>query len=245
MASLIQRISRKFSSSAPEQGVAFPEALGCFPSTIVSTDRLVPAPRRLIELSMAAVKCALDEIDLDDIARRATIPDWFKFWPGEHYRLLGALVKVMQPKVVIEVGTDCGMSALVLKKYLPADGKVVTFDLRPWKTVPEHDLVDEDFEDGRLEQRIADLADPAVFEANRELIRSAELFFIDGPKNISFETNFMKHLATVDFAKPPILLFDDTRLQSMIAFWRELTYPKLDLTGFGHWSGTGMVELVK
>jgi hypothetical protein len=38
-------------------------------------------------------------------------------------------------------------------------------------------------------------------------------------------------------------MFDDTRLPSMLKFWRELDYPKLDFTSFGHWSGTGLVEL--
>jgi hypothetical protein len=244
MNSLLERISRKLSFSVPPREEAFPGA-DSHPSTIISFERPVPAPRRLVELSMAAVRATMDEIDLADIAARPNIPDWFNIWPGEHYRFLAGLVKVMQPKVIIEIGTDCGMSALSMKKYLPADGKLVTFDLRPWQTVPEHDLVNDDFADGRLEQRIVDLADPAVFAAHRDLIQSAELFFIDGPKNISFETNLMVHLSTVDFATPPILLFDDTRLKSMLKFWRDLPYPKLDLTSFGHWSGTGMVELTR
>jgi len=244
MNSLLERLSRKLSFSVPAPEPEYPGS-DSHPSTIISFDRPDPAPRRLIELSIAATRVAMDEISLDDIATRPNIPDWFNIWPGEHYRLLGALVKVLQPKVVIEIGTDCGMSALVMKKYLPADGRLVTFDLRPWATVPEHDLVEEDFADGRLEQRIADLADPAVFEANRDLIQSADFFFIDGPKNIEFETRFMAQLATVDFATPPILLFDDTRLKSMLKFWRDLPYPKLDLTSFGHWSGTGLVEFTR
>jgi hypothetical protein len=40
-------------------------------------------------------------------------------------------------------------------------------------------------------------------------------------------------------------MFDDTRLWSMLRFWRQLPYPKMDLTSFGHWSGTGLVELVE
>jgi hypothetical protein len=172
------------------------------------------------------------------------VPDWAFIWPGEHYLFLTAMVKVLQPKVVIEVGTDSGLSALCMKRYLPADGKIVTYDLLPWQTVQEGDLTEEDFADGRLEQRLEDLGDPAVFERNRDLIASAEFMFIDGPKNVTFENAFMKHLKTVKFSKPPILMFDDTRLPSMLKFWRELRYPKLDLTSFGHWSGTGLVELV-
>lgn len=241
--SLIRRIARKLvSDEIPRQG-GFPGASNSFPTWICAEDDRRDPPRRLIEFALASIRVALDDIDLADIAARPTAPDWFTVWPGEHYRLLGAMVKVLAPRVVIEIGTDTGLSALVLKKFLPPGGKIVTFDLRPWKTVPDHDLVDDDFADGRLEQRIADLADPATFDANRSLIEQCGFFFIDGPKNISFETAFMKQLATVKFATPPILLFDDTRLQAMVKYWRDLSYPKLDLTSFAHWSGTGLVEL--
>jgi hypothetical protein len=238
----MDRISRKLSGSRPAGREIFPGASNSFPTQIIAFDENRPAPRRLIELSLGAVRTALDEIDLKDLAQRDTTPDYFTIWPGEHYKLLGALVKNLAPKVVIEVGTDTGLSALTMKKYLPADGRVVTFDLRPWRSVEGTDLREDDFADGRLEQRLADLAEPGNFAANKDLLASAEFFFIDGPKNISFEVAFMEQLKTVEFAKPPILLFDDTRLPSMLKFWRDLPYPKLDLTSFGHWSGTGMVE---
>lgn len=32
----------------------------------------------------------------------------------------------------------------------------------------------------------------------------------------------------------------DIRLWNMPAFWRDVPLPKLDLTSFGHWSGTGV-----
>jgi hypothetical protein len=37
-------------------------------------------------------------------------------------------------------------------------------------------------------------------------------------------------------------MFDDTRVLNMIEIWRRLNRPKLDLTSFGHWSGTGLVD---
>lgn len=239
---LMKRISRRFSRPQPQQPPC-PWASNSFPSAIQAWDHSGPAPRRLIELTMAATNAALNEINLDDIAVRPTVPDYFTIWPGEHYKLMAGFVKVLQPKVLIEIGTDTGLSSLAMKKYLPPDGKLVTFDLRPWREVPEHDLVEADFADGRLEQRIADLADPDVFEENRSLLQRAQLFFIDGPKNLTFETALMKHLRTIQFDQPPILIFDDTRLTSMLKFWYELPMPKLDLTGLGHWSGTGMIEL--
>ncbi len=244
MTSMLRRIARKVvADELPKQG-GFPGASNSFPTWITAFDENRPAPRRLIEVAMDAIKVTLNDISLDDLAGRPNSPDYFTIWPGEHYKLLGGLVKSLQPRVIIEIGTDTGLSALVMRKYLPAGGKVVTFDLRPWNTVEETDLVDEDFIDGRLEQRLVDLADPLRFEQNRSLLEKAEFFFVDGPKNIEYETALMKHLSSIKYAKPPIMLWDDTRLAAMVKFWRDLKQPKLDLTSFGHWSGTGLVELV-
>jgi len=243
MASLIRKIARRVvADEMPKQG-GFPGASNSFPTWITAFDNPGEAPRRLIEVSLEAIRATLNDVSLDDLAKRTNSPDYFTIWPGEHYKLLAGFMKVLKPKVVIEIGTDTGLSALVLKKFLPAGGKVVTFDLRPWKTVDESVLTDADFADGQLEQRLIDLAEPEHFEKNRSLMESAEFFFVDGPKNISFEKALMKQLATINYKTPPIMLWDDTRLPSMVKFWRELERPKLDLTSFGHWSGTGLVEL--
>jgi len=142
----------------------------------------------------------------------------------------------------MEIGTAEGLSALAMKKYMPEGGKVVTFDIVPWDQINDTMLVKEDFADRRLEQRLGDLGDAQVFEKHRELLETVEFFFIDGPKDNDFEWKLLGYLKTVKFRKAPIVLFDDTRLWSMLKFWRELPYPKLDLTSFGHSSGTGLVQ---
>src|SRR5207248_1271285 len=93
--------------------------------------------------------------------------------------------------------------------------------------------------------RLDDLSDWRAIEKNRQLLESAEFFFIDAPKDGVFEFRLMEHFARLTFPKPPILWFDDTRLWSMLRFWRELPYPKLDLTSMASWSGTGLVEMAK
>ncbi len=37
-------------------------------------------------------------------------------------------------------------------------------------------------------------------------------------------------------------MFDDIRLMNMVEIWNNLAKPKLDLTSFGHWAGTGLVS---
>src|SRR4030088_1556124 len=76
---------------------------------------------------------------LPDLSERVAADgnDFTRIWPGEHYRLLAALVKLLQPKRVVEVGTFRGLSALALKKFLPIDGKITTFDVVPWNSLPD------------------------------------------------------------------------------------------------------------
>jgi len=212
------------------------------PTMVMSPDPLEKPDRQLMELSIAACRAAAREVDFSDLAARPNCKPWLTVWPGEHYKLLAGLVKVLRPNLAIEIGTAEGLSALAMKKYLPDGGKVVTFDIVPWGEISDTMLVKEDFGDGKLEQRLGDLADNRVFDSNRELIEQAEFLFIDGPKDNNFEWVLLEKLRTVRFNKPPIVVFDDTRLWSMLKFWRELPYPKLDLTSFGHCSGTGLVR---
>ena len=197
----------------------------------------------LIDLALRAAQEAW-RTELPDLSRRvdADSNDFTRIWPGEHYRLLAALVKLLQPKWVVEIGTFRGMSALALKKFLPSAGKIDTFDIVPWESVSDTFLRPEDFGDNRLRQQIGDLSDPAMFELNRSLIQQTELLFVDGPKDGVFERKLLQRLETVDFHKPLLLVMDDIRLWNMLAIWQEIARPKLDLTSFGHWSGTGLVD---
>lgn len=197
----------------------------------------------LIDLALRAAQEAW-HTELPELSARVAADgnDFTRIWPGEHYRLLAALVKLLQPKHVVEIGTFRGLSALALKKYLPAAGKITTFDVVPWNSFADTCLRPEDFQDDRLRQQIGDLSNPAVFELHRPLIQEMELLFVDGPKDGVFERKFLQQLETVDFHKPLLVVMDDIRFWNMLAIWQEIARPKLDLTSFGHWSGTGLVE---
>ena len=127
-------------------------------------------------------------------------------------------------------------------KTLPTNSQIVTFDILKWDTFPDTHLYDEDFEDGRLKQCIGDLADKEVFLEYKELLEQANIIFIDGPKNITFEEALLNNFDQLQFNSPPLLIFDDIRVWNMLRIWREIRKPKLDITSFGHWSGTGIVD---
>jgi predicted O-methyltransferase YrrM len=221
------------------------EAENSFPTWVFSADDDVQPSPRLLRLGMEAMEAAHSRVSLDDLSVRRNIPDYFTCWPGEHYRLLGALVQVLRPKSVIEIGTFTGLSAITMLKYLPADSRMATFDVERWDAISDTVLTQRDFADGRLVQHVDNLGDAEAFARHRELIASADFMFIDGPKDNVFEYRLMELLRTVKFEKAPILVFDDTRLWSMLQFWRQLPYPKMDMTSFGHWSGTGLLEFVE
>ncbi len=198
--------------------------------------------RELIETVLDVVRRTLD-VDVSGAARRMrTTPRWPDVWPGEHYKLLAGFVDFLKPRTVVEIGTHTGISALCLKQYLPAGSKLFTFDLIPWNAVPDTCLTDADFKDDALVQILADLADPLVFRRHADLLAGAELMFIDGPKNRTFEAALARQLDGLTFNTPPWVLFDDIRDLNMLQFWRDLNHPKLDISSFGHWTGTGLVH---
>jgi predicted O-methyltransferase YrrM len=215
---------------------------------LFSADGALGKPsERLIDVALAAIQAARSQ-DLKEIESRLKgrfrFPDGLvQVWPGEHYKLLAGLVQTLQPRTIVEIGTAEGMSALALKKELPSGGKVITFDIIPWQSYPNPCLEKADFENGTLLQEVADLGDKPVLHKYRAVLADAELFFIDAAKDGALERRLIANLQTIEFRQTPIVVFDDIRVWNMLAIWHELTWPKLDITSFGHWSGTGICEL--
>jgi hypothetical protein len=162
-------------------------------------------------------------------------------WPGEHYRILPALAEAVGARQIVEIGTWRGESAVA---FLDAPGveRVDTFDIVPWSLVDGTALHDDDFGD-RLVQHLGDLAVPRVFAEYEETLTNADLLFVDGPKDGGFETAFLDRLLAVPRRHPQLVVLDDIRVMTMIRVWRALPAPKLDITSFGHWSGTGLLLL--
>ncbi len=219
-------------------------------STVFSMDDEPNRPsERLFDLSIAAATAARG-ISLEALRPRMTLAGSEKkflaeVWPGEHYRLLAAITQVMKPALIVEIGTGAGLSALSFLHTLPAGGRLVTYDVIPWKSVADGMLNEGDFVEGRFEQRTVDLSDRDSCYGQRDLLKGADLIFIDAAKNGEQESRFIEDLSEVPFDRPPIVIFDDIRIWGMLRTWRELPYPKLDMTSFGHWSGTGLVDFQK
>lgn len=201
-----------------------------------------PSPR-LFNVALEAIRAA-QTVNLSSVIARMTSPPFYPdVWPGEHYKLLAGLVMVLQPKRIIEIGTSTGLSALTMKRFLPADGKIITFDIVPWNRFTDTTFLPEDF-DNSLSQKVADLSIASNIQPHLAEIQSSTLIFIDAAKDGRGEQHFIDNLRRVRFDQPPVVVFDDIRLWNMLKIWREISAPKLDITSFGHWSGTGLVDWV-
>ena len=169
-------------------------------------------------------------------------------FPGDHYRILAGLIfnldRSSGPLSIVDIGTHYGTSARVMLDYSPDTDKVVTFDVAPWRDYETTYLTEEDFASGRLTQAVKDLQEPQTFASFAKLLCEADFIMCDGPKDGVFERKFYTLLSTLDFPKKPRwLLLDDIRFPSEMVSWRTIDSPKVDLTSFGHFSGTGLVNI--
>ncbi len=165
----------------------------------------------------------------------------YNLYPGEHYRLLAALVKVLEPGHIVEIGTYTGMGTKALLAGSQT-ATITTYDLIPWGEFDSH-LDRDNFNSGRVLQVLADLSNPELFKQSEDTLNKSDLLFIDGPKDGKFENSFLKNLTQLPPKKGRILIIDDIRFVNMIDIWEGISSAKLDLTSFGHWSGTGLVDI--
>ena len=199
------------------------------------------ATRELLSFGLACAMDALD-IDLSMVSSRIKKGDnYIDIYPGEHYKLLAAIVKKKQPLIVAELGTHLGYSALCMKSFMPADGHIYTFDIIPWKGFEDTILEEEDFHSG-LTQYTDDLTQWAAVQKHRSMLEQSDIIFMDALKDGKQEYLFLENFSKLQFKKKCLFIFDDIRLWNMLEIWYNLDKPKLDMTSFGHWSGTGLVE---
>lgn len=197
---------------------------------------------RLLELALHAIAKAWEN-DLTVFDERPSKEQrWFNTWPGEHYRLLPALVNTLQASTVVEIGTFTGMGTLAILQGLPTAGQITTFDLVPWQAFENTWLAESDFESGRVRQIIHDISTPGGIDPYRDVFNAADFIFVDGPKDGATEARILENLATLPLPKNPVVFFDDIRVMNMISIWRRIARPKLDISSFGHWSGSGLID---
>ena len=211
------------------------------PSLIFSPEDL-SASDFLIDLASSVIKTAWGH-ELNCGKKNLADSSLLNVYPGEHYRLLSSIVQFMRSSTVVEIGTWTGLGTLALNSGM-SQGTVYTYDIIDWDKHPMPSHFDEsDFLDGPIKQIIGDLSSDLFFEQNKSILNSADIIFMDAPKDGVFEYKMLKQIANLDSRERKLLILDDIRFVNMIDLWRSIRSPKLDLSTFGHWSGTGLVDI--
>jgi len=215
------------------------------PSTLYAVDDDVQANDFLFNLAVNAIQVAKSElIEVPKNSEKIHDFVWFNVFPGEHYRILRAFSKILNATCITELGTYTGMGTA---SFLQANNNSVihTFDILPWDSGASH-ISKENLNSGRVKYHVADLADPAVFSQYKSILNQSDIIFSDGPKDGVFENKFLNLLTTLDPKPNKLLILDDTKIlrnANMVETWRRIQSPKMDITSFGHWSGTGIVDI--
>ena len=210
------------------------------PSLIYSKDDFKTTPE-LVGIIADSSKLASQRI-LRCGKKNLTDSKFLNVFPGEHYRLLNAIVETSNAKKIVEIGTYTGMGTLSLKEGFK-DVFVTTYDIIKWDElpVPSH-FESKDFSES-INQVIGDLSDDKFFESNLEILNDADLIFMDAPKDNIFEYKMAQNFKKLKNKNKKLLIIDDILFVNMIDFWRKIKSPKVDASSFGHWSGTGIVDI--
>lgn len=209
------------------------------PSLIYAPDEFGPNDF-LIDLASKAAGMAW-LVPIDDVNPSLNDGVYCNIYPGEHYRLLKALAKILDPQVIVEVGTYTGMGARALMQG-QSKGVVYTYDILPWDFFESH-LVQKDFDDKKMIQKLADLSNEDEFDRHLDLLNEAQIIFVDAPKDGQFEYQFLPLLKKLKPKENRLLILDDIRFVNMADLWISIQSPKLDISSFGHWSGTGLIDI--
>ena len=138
--------------------------------------------------------------------------------------------------VIVEIGTHSGMSAIAFaeglklkSEKLPKGATVHTFDIVPWDHSAFQNktwLQKSDFSKngGLIQQHISNIAEVTEALKYADVLRSADLIFLDGAKNGKDEDRFLNNLADLDLCRSedgtslynsarngPLVLLDDIR----------------------------------
>ncbi|MCA6478659.1 MAG: hypothetical protein IM571_12005 [Chitinophagaceae bacterium] len=214
--------------------------IGHYEPSIIYSKEDATSTIELIDLMADAVKIAA-HTNLG--CGKLNLPDsqFLNVFPGEHYRLLNAIVRASESKKIVEIGTATGLSALAMQESVP-DVSVITYDIFEWDKFPTH-FDKTDLDGIRMKQVIGNLSGDVFFKQNFNVLNNADIIFMDAPKDDIFEYKMAQKLSTLTRKEFRLLIIDDIQFVNMIDFWRSIESPKIDMTSFGHWSGTGVVDI--
>ena len=146
----------------------------------------------------------------------------------EHYRLLAHISTYYENETILDIGTFKGGSALALS--FNNNNKVISIDIE--------DHLDSNIDRSNIEFKILNILDYP------KLIQQSKLIMLDTAHDGLFEKEFYTYLIKSNWNG--IMIADDIHLNKPMKRWWKLidNKYKYDITRFGHWSGTGLINLL-
>ena len=173
----------------------------------------------------------LNNITLTELSNKINSEEYKTYFLSpfgkEHYILLAYMSTWYNNSVILDIGTLKGCSALALAYN--STNKIKSFNI-----TNQLDLND-------IPENIEFIVDDILNEKYKDLILSSKIILLDTYHDGTFEKKFHDYLNENKWEG--ILILDDIKLnQEMIDYWDNIEEPKLDITKYGHWSGTGIVD---
>lgn len=148
----------------------------------------------------------------------------------EHYKLLAYLAKEVSGKSYVDIGTYLGSSAVALATNECAN--VITYDVCDW--IPD-ELECSAKTKSNIDLRIMDCVNDMD-----EVVKSDFIVLDIDPHDGIEETRILNTLRGLNYKG--FVVLDDIHLNpDMQRFWDSITEDKVDVTKYGHWSGTGII----
>jgi predicted O-methyltransferase YrrM len=171
--------------------------------------------------------------------------EFFKADAGrEHYKLLSFLVKQLPPQTIVgDIGTCYGLSGVALA--VNPNVAVISYDIvdcfEAYSNLSKGKLTMKDCP--RVYYRVANCLEPSELA----IIKNLPLLFLDvDPHDGLQEINIIQALIKVGYTG--IIVCDDIHLNPQMEDWWSVKMPaffpqlkRVDLTRYGHWSGTGAI----
>jgi hypothetical protein len=148
----------------------------------------------------------------------------------EHYKLLAYLSSILNEKLIIDIGTYFGFSAIALS--FNAKTHVITYDVCDW-------IPDEETNSAKTKENITCKITNCINDI--EDIVKSNLIVIDIDPHDGYEESLILDALRKNKYKGLVIISDILLNEDIKAFWNSIPEDKYDISHFGHWTGTGIV----
>jgi len=149
-----------------------------------------------------------------------------------YYWYLNGLVRVLQPRTVVELGRCLGTSALFMLAALPESSRLITVDIEERACELSHCL-----DDPRLTVLVGNDLDLSIYDGLE--MGPIDLLFVDTGHTYEQATKEWELYRPLLSANA-LVAFDDIQMNDMGRFWDELDCAKINVGYFYHYTGFGI-----